>query len=1323
MAGRASKVKRYKSKFIASRAKKLKELTNEVTLQKAYISDYAKFSGIAKDSKSWSKNQKVKGLPQYTFTPQQPRSRKTQSKKIGEDQWGNEIRSFARYEAFSYLSPQDIIGQKGGSTSVRATPSHERKFVNYREKGNRALPQTYRKIASNLKQSAFEAEMGKLADAQSALAAFDTTLEFDSSNIKGTGGDRMGAVYASNEKSGIGVSSAAGWGSATNTSGGAAGLATLNATNIDFSNTSYTEAKAYGELRDDSTPEERAKMDQSRQTDMRVAYAEKFGMDINQSYGSDKTKTTAEKKADAAKTAENTFASLYGSYANVRKPTETRTLPDSYYLLRGLQTPSSLAASTAASNEAQRKADEQAGYKANQYASQYVYTSLPSTAFGNNLVSFNAYGEINNSPDAGSIDMNMFKDASPEKQQEIQSSLIDIMVDERIDLDKTKIDTSLAELDASTAETNYQLGIERLAQHNRDIYGSQTGEGVMIEGTSYETRTMIDGMPAPATPKPMKLVEGQQSIYNDNVILTSPADLYSLESFNNLSSNSSTTNPETKTYEGTINQYFINSKNTGETKVVDGKVVRGELSDLKSSLRSEPMLDGTSFDRSLIAEKSSSVNMSEYDKVNTTSYSDLYGLSSSNSNISSIDGYESKHPELLKGSSAYSEQSAVGTFGSEYRAQSIASEKRISSLEDKRDADNKKRNTLLKDKKTIENALTSVGRNDYITNLYDSGAYDDIGMSGSLLTITKDPGRDRMINQIELYASEQKQSKADLRRIAKLQEDIDKLKSDKNKKSSSEYSTTVLSQQNKLKNEKKELENQLKNINNFKLSNTGLTKQEINKRNMQNKTETAKTYKDAQDKESKRLKEQITIKQNALKESKTQTKWQVRKDSLFERIGSILPSMPYAFADTGKKQTEEEIRESFEDATLYSMSGKLKQVSRAKSHQEVLLKDAKNALSLRLSSASTNEENVARANILNDTQKSKDEFEKLSGLDVSRLEEDGYNVSQISQMAFERMGESGLQSSGVLNKDGERRRSGGIDEGRTAWMDNWLQDGGSGLMRSADDIDLVLGRKTPDGGIKNKIQKEQKLLDKYDKWGSATSLIGDSISDWKFELKKTYGASYGTSDVADSEISKAWFGTANVEGESWGEIARRENPRTGTNIGADKHLGTIIEKAEKYQFTLANEIDVKKKELSLLRSQHAKKELLHKSLRPQIDIEIDKGVTDGKISANVAFAQKLETSSQELYDLKYSIAEHQVAQEYYEKSLSKTAIHIEKFKKEKRQREFEIVQSGTSSSGMINRIRRSGSYGGQQANRFRRNTGARNNKTRAGYQSLGGLVR
>ena len=142
--------------------------------------------------------------------------------------------------------------------------------------------------------------------------------------------------------------------------------------------------------------------------------------------------------------------------------------------------------------------------------------------------------------------------------------------------------------------------------------------------------------------------------------------------------------------------------------------------------------------------------MSEYDKANATSYSDLYGSPSYNSNITSIDGYESKHPELLKGSSEYSQRSTVGTFGSEYKAKSIASEKRISSLKDKKDEDNRKRKALLKEKQTIENAFTSVGRNDYITNLYDSGAYDDVGMSGALLTITKDPGRDRMINQIEL---------------------------------------------------------------------------------------------------------------------------------------------------------------------------------------------------------------------------------------------------------------------------------------------------------------------------------------------------------------------------------------------------------------------------------------------------------------------------------------------------------------------------------------------------------------------------------------------
>ena len=421
--------------------------------------------------------------------------------------------------------------------------------------------------------------------------------------------------------------------------------------------------------------------------------------------------------------------------------------------------------------------------------------------------------------------------------------------------------------------------------------------------------------------------------------------------------------------------------------------------------------------------------------------------------------------------------------------------------------------------------------------------------------------------------------------------------------------------------------------------------------------------------------------------------------------------MPTAFADTG-----------MDNATLGAMSKKLNQTTRAIKSEQVVLKDAKNTLALRLAKASTTEENINRANITNKTQKSKDEFEKLSGLDVSELEEDGYTTKQITNMAFNKMDESGIGSSGVLNKTGQRNRIGGIDTTEGGWYDTWLNKGGSDLMRRPGDIDLVLGGKTPDQDIKKELLGKKAILEKYDAWGEASSRIGGALTSWKTELGNFYGSAYGTKKVAESTVSKSWFGTSTVEGESWGTIANREVRGGGLHIGANKRMTQVIDKSERYSSTLSDAVDVKKQELEVLRGAYAEKEAYHDSLRPQIAEKIEMGIKDGNISRDDNFEATLKKSSEELYDLQYSITEHEVAKKYYETSLGKTQLDIEKFKQRKKEIEFELIQ-GTSSSGMINRIRRSGSWGGRQANRFRRNTGARKNTTRGGYQSLGGLVK
>ena len=69
-------------------------------------------------------------------------------------------------------------------------------------------------------------------------------------------------------------------------------------------------------------------------------------------------------------------------------------------------------------------------------------------------------------------------------------------------------------------------------------------------------------------------------------------------------------------------------------------------------------------------------------------------------------------------------------------------------------------------------------------------------------------------------------------------------------------------------------------------------------------------------------------------------------------------------------------------------------------------------------------------------------------------------------------------------------------------------------------------------------------------------------------------------------------------------------------------------------------------------------------------------------------------------------------------------IFGKKYKDIKKQVDFQTVQ-GLTSGGMLNRITRSGSYGRNQANRFRRNTGSRKRTVRGGVnkrRGLGGLV-
>ena len=348
----------------------------------------------------------------------------------------------------------------------------------------------------------------------------------------------------------------------------------------------------------------------------------------------------------------------------------------------------------------------------------------------------------------------------------------------------------------------------------------------------------------------------------------------------------------------------------------------------------------------------------------------------------------------------------------------------------------------------------------------------------------------------------------------------------------------------------------------------------------------------------------------------------------------------------------------------------------------------KNKLALKIAKNSTMTQRVEDANILNKTTNTKRDIEKMTGWDVSGKSPD-YIMSE--------------------------------------WDKTWIGGGAKKLMRSDESINLLTGGKQDISKLKE-LKAGSAIINQYDAWSSAGSYIGGEISEYKTDIKKTYKRSHFAAPVPDSVIAKSWFGKSTVDGYSFTlSVADQIGVRDG--LYARQDVQKIVSESEKIRTEMKDELDIKKQEIVSLREKQSSLQSSHDELLPLIDQQVEKdysavhGKTSGDGFVSTKFAKKLSTSSEKLYDINYKVAENQVSQKFYEKSLVKTEKDIEQYKKYKKILDFEAVKQGTSSSGMINRIRRSGSWGRNQANRFRRNTGSRRKTTRGGRQSLGGLVR
>ena len=394
------------------------------------------------------------------------------------------------------------------------------------------------------------------------------------------------------------------------------------------------------------------------------------------------------------------------------------------------------------------------------------------------------------------------------------------------------------------------------------------------------------------------------------------------------------------------------------------------------------------------------------------------------------------------------------------------------------------------------------------------------------------------------------------------------------------------------------------------------------------------------------------------------------------------------------------------------------------------IKNEKNKLSLNISQNRTNEGNISFASDVKMAQVGKQDFEKLTGYDVGELESKGISAKGAMNMYYNEMNKVGLESNERDQKSyvyfDEETQSVKKKKYVDAWYGNWLFSQGSDLQRGAEDIDLITGKKI-DTGLQSKLLGQKGILDKYDAWGNASKYIGSTLSSWRGETEDYYNKSYMGSSVSDSTISKHWFGTDTVQGESFAigaanQIGIRDYSKDPSGISAQADVKKIISTSQGYYDNLKTEHSKVEEQLALLQAQQEVKQSKHKEYRPLIDSKIKQ--SQATVGVDKEFASELDKSSQELYDINYQLAEKRVALEYYEKSMVKTERDIEQFKQQKKQLDFDIVQNSVS-SGLINRIQNTAQPG---RSKFRRNTGGKRTRTRGSSNrlqrrnTLGGLV-
>lgn len=393
-----------------------------------------------------------------------------------------------------------------------------------------------------------------------------------------------------------------------------------------------------------------------------------------------------------------------------------------------------------------------------------------------------------------------------------------------------------------------------------------------------------------------------------------------------------------------------------------------------------------------------------------------------------------------------------------------------------------------------------------------------------------------------------------------------------------------------------------------------------------------------------------------------------------------------------------------------TVPGILKQLSsnllpESQKKQSQLRKEQLDAASM-FSKKQTTEQRMATATKTNEEAKAKSAFEEMTGIDTK-----GKSADQTMQEWYESMGR---------NPADNKSLKGFKADSSSEWFGGWLRND-TMLQR---DTDLTLWAERDTSGYQD-LGYKKGILQKYDAWDKANEFVGQELYSLKGDLNQYYGQFYSAPSVTKQDVSKAWFGTPTIEGDSFvGHVNQEMGGIRGGGYWV-QDVRKLIKQTKEYEGTLEQKITDRETKLLELQLEQSRLKEAHRLLRPEITSAVESGVKVGNQQVDEKLTERLTSSSQQLYDVNEQVAITQAEQEYLEKSLKKTIDEREELEEQKKIREYNQLQSNIG-SGAPKRQGYSSPGRPSLKQVSRTNTGSsgiNEQRNRGKAKGLGGLVR